>query len=601
MAKEMLQNIVTFRFANNLFERTWNNQFIESIELRLLEELGVEQRGRFYDEVGALRDVGQNHLLQMLALVLMDQPDSYEATDIRKKRADALASCLATLTADEIKNQTFRAQYDGYQDIEGVGENSQTETYFRVKTRLTGDRWSGVPVTMEAGKRTGQTKKEIIVNFKHPTPCLCPPGNHFKNKVTFSLGPQEGIKIDFWTKMPGLTTEQEPRSIDFNLYGQGKVKRQYVEEYGKLVLDAINGDQTLFVGTEEIKEMWRFTDPINFIWYEDLVPLNSYRPDDPSILKFANDSIGFQKPQLEKKVAIVGLGKMGAGLAQQLLRKGWQVGGWNRSPEPRNELARKGLVAFENFEQLIEKSTSPRIIWLMLPAGKLIDEFIFEKPGLANLMEAGDYLIDGGNSNYKDSIRRSKKLAATGINYVDVGVSGGPSGALNGACLMIGGEQKSFKYLEQLFADLSVNQGYQWFKGAGASHFVKMIHNGIEYGMMQAIAEGFGLMRKSSYELDLTRVASVYNHGSVIESRLIGWLENAFRFSGEDLTAVTGRVDHTGEGAWTVQEAKEQAFKAQVIEAALKFRIDSEAHPSYPGKILSALRGQFGGHETQVK
>ncbi|MCA9388229.1 glucose-6-phosphate dehydrogenase [Candidatus Berkelbacteria bacterium] len=601
LAKEMLQSIITFRFANNLFERTWNNQFIESIEMSLLEELGVEQRGKFYDEVGALRDVGQNHLLQMLALILMDQPSSYEARDIREKRAEALATSLATLDEDEIIKQTFRAQYDGYQKIEGVDPVSQTETYFRIKTKLTGKRWWGVPVMMEAGKRTGQTKKQIVVNFKHPTPCLCPAGNHFKNKVVFSLGSDEGIKIDFWTKKPGLTTEQEPRSIDFSLYDEGRTKRQYVEEYAKLVLDAINGDQILFVGTDEIKQMWRFTDSINFAWYENLIPLNKYLPDDSNLLKEASRVDFVPEQKMPKRVGIVGLGKMGAGLAQQLLTEGWEVSGWNRSAPPRDRLKERGLRAYDDLTKLVKDLPTPRVVWLMLPAGKLVDDFIFGSIGLNKLLEAGDYLIDGGNSYYKDSKIRSDKLAKLGIKFIDVGVSGGPKGALNGACLMIGGQEDDFNYLESLFADLSVSQGYQWFEGAGAGHFVKMVHNGIEYGMMQAIAEGFGLMKKSNYELDLTRVASVYNRGSVIESRLVGWLEDAFRMSGDDLEGIKGQVDHTGEGAWTVQEAQNQKFKAQVIEAALKFRIDSADQPSYTGKILSALRGQFGGHATEEK
>lgn len=164
---------------------------------------------------------------------------------------------------------------------------------------------------------------------------------------------------------------------------------------------------------------------------------------------------------------------------------------------------------------------------------------------------------------------------------------------------MIGGDERSFKKLEPLFADLARKDGYRFFKGAGAGHFVKMVHNGIEYGMMQAIAEGFALMKKSKYKLDLTAVAEIYNNGSVIESRLVGWLKDAFKLRGEDLSDVSGKVAHTGEGEWTVKTAKKMQIEAKIIEGALKFRIASAKKPNYTGKIVSALREQFGGHKVK--
>ncbi|MBI4136480.1 6-phosphogluconate dehydrogenase (decarboxylating), partial [Candidatus Roizmanbacteria bacterium] len=212
----------------------------------------------------------------------------------------------------------------------------------------------------------------------------------------------------------------------------------------------------------------------------------------------------------------------------------------------------------------------------------------------------GDILIDAGNSFYKDSIRRSKQLAKRGIRFVDAGTSGGPGGARNGACLMVGGERKTFEYLKPLFDAMAVRGGVQFFEGAGAGHFVKMIHNGIEYGMMQAIAEGFTVLKKSSYKLDLTRVTDIYNHGSVIESRLVTWLKEAYELHGEDLKNISGSVAHSGEGEWTVKTAKKLSVVTKIIEEALKFRISSEKNPSYTGKILSALRGQFGGHSVKI-
>lgn len=182
---------------------------------------------------------------------------------------------------------------------------------------------------------------------------------------------------------------------------------------------------------------------------------------------------------------------------------------------------------------------------------------------------------------------------------MDVGTSGGPSGARNGACLMVGGDKKIYEYLLPLLVDIALPNAVEFFKGAGAGHFVKMVHNGIEYGMMQAIAEGFTILKKSSYNLNLNRVADIYNNGSVIESRLTNWLKNAFHVYGEDLALISGSVAHTGEGAWTVDAAKAMKLKAKIIEESFKFRVESEKNPSFGGKVLSALRNQFGGHSVK--
>jgi 6-phosphogluconate dehydrogenase len=364
----------------------------------------------------------------------------------------------------------------------------------------------------------------------------------------------------------------------------------------------------LFVTTAEVKAMWRFADPIVEAWEKNAVPLHSYQPNTDTILK---DSVRIGEPSsprksLKREIGIVGLGKMGGNLARRLVEKGWNVVGWNRTATVTQSLEKEGLQGAYSLKELVEKLTPPRIIWIELPAfvttsagkpaGSPVDEAL---KALFPLLSAGDTVIDGGNSYFKDAIRRQKLLAKRKIEFVDVGVSGGPGGARHGASLMIGGKRESFAKLEPLFYDLARENGYQFFAGHGAGHFVKMVHNGIEYGMMQALAEGFAILKKSKYKLDLTRVADIYNHGSVIESRLVGWLEKAFELHGEDLGGVSGSVKHTGEGAWTVKTAKEMKLKAKIIEGALQFRIQSEKNPSYTGKILSALRGQFGGHPVR--
>lgn len=299
---------------------------------------------------------------------------------------------------------------------------------------------------------------------------------------------------------------------------------------------------------------------------------------------------------MKKEVSLIGLGKMGGNMAQRLLERKWKVIGYDKITKRR--FKKEGLILVGSLEELIRRTSLSRLIWLMVPAGKAVDEILFGKKGLVKFLRKGDIIVDGGNSFYLDSIKRYKKLSKRGIEFVDVGVSGGPEGARRGACLMIGGKEKIFKKLKPLFKDLATKNGFQFFKGAGADHFVKMVHNGIEYGMMQSIAEGFNLLKKSPYKINLQKLARVYNHGSVIESRLVGWLEKAFKIHGQGLKGVSGKVGYTDEGEWTVKTAKKLKVPVKVIEEAFKFRVFSHKKPNYTGKILSALREQFGGHKV---
>jgi len=283
LAKEMLQNILTFRFSNNLFEIPWGNKLIEKIEIKLLESIGVEKRGAFYDATGTLRDVGQNHFLQILALLTMDHPGSFDGKKIRKMRAKILSAIKLPTLAD-IKNTSIRGQYEGFREIAGVRPDSGTETYFKVQARVLTPRWKGVPIIMEGGKRLGEPLKEIVVTFKHPQPCLCPARQpHHKNGVIIRMEPKEEILIEFWSKKPGVTSETEQRTFHFRLRERAIIA-QYTEEYEKLLLDCIRGDQTLFISTEEIRLMWRFIDPIVAAWKKNAVPLKMYKPDTKDIL-----------------------------------------------------------------------------------------------------------------------------------------------------------------------------------------------------------------------------------------------------------------------------------------------------------------------------
>lgn len=299
---------------------------------------------------------------------------------------------------------------------------------------------------------------------------------------------------------------------------------------------------------------------------------------------------------MNKEIGYIGLGKMGKGMVENLLEKGWRVVAYNRTPAAVEEVTRVGAEGARTIDEMISKLASPRLVWLMVPH-QAVDGVLEE---LVPLLSEGDTVIDGGNSFYKNSIRHANELAEKGIHFLDAGTSGGPGGARHGACTMVGGEKEIFDHYEELFRDISVKDGYAYFGKAGAGHFVKMVHNGIEYGMMQAIGEGFEVMKKSPFALDLARVANLYNHQSVIESRLVGWAESAFKEYGEDLEAISGKVSASGEGLWTVETAKELGVPVPIIEGSLRFREESQDNPSYTGQVVSALRNQFGGHSVKI-
>ena len=289
------------------------------------------------------------------------------------------------------------------------------------------------------------------------------------------------------------------------------------------------------------------------------------------------------------KVGFLGLGKMGAGLVAQLQEKGHEVLAWNRSEHP--------LKNVENIEELVNGlSVGERIIWLMLPAGPVVDDFLSQ---LEPMLAKGDLVIDGGNSRYSDTLRRSKDLGELGISYMDVGVSGGPKGARSGACLMIGGDKQDYDRLIPVWEAMAAPKAYGLMGSVGAGHFAKMVHNGIEYGMMQAIAEGAAVLKQSQFNIDMAMVFEIYNNRSVIESRLVGWTHEAL-VEDPELNEISSKIDHTGEGEWTVEAARELGIEVPIIAESLEVRKRSTPDSEdYRDKVVSAMRGKFGGHKVK--
>ncbi len=297
------------------------------------------------------------------------------------------------------------------------------------------------------------------------------------------------------------------------------------------------------------------------------------------------------------QLGYIGLGKMGINMVERLLEKKYQVVAYDRNSEAVRSIAKIGAVTSRSLKDLAEALPSPRLVWLMVPY-QAVDDVLQE---LFPFLTKGDTVIDGGNSPYKHSVRRAGELEQRGIDFLDAGVSGGPGGARSGACIMIGGKRDVFRKFELLFRDLAVEHGYAHVGKSGAGHFVKMVHNGIEYGMMQALAEGFSVLRASAFDLNVAAVAELYNHRTVIESRLVGWLRTAYEQSGPDLAGISGSAGQSGEGMWTLEAARELGVAVPVIQASFDFRLQSQKQPSYTGKIISALRQQFGGHAVKEK
>lgn len=592
LGKETVQNILAFRFSNSFFESLWDRRAIERLDIQLLETSGVGGRGGFYDRIGALRDVGQNHLLQLLALFAMENPGSFDPVTLAAARVKVL-DALQVFSTDAVESQTLRGQYEGYRQVKEVNLHSNTESYFRLRCFLNTPRFAGVPITLESGKKLDTGLAQATVTFRHATPCLCPPGVHYRNVLRYTIEPNERITTSFWVKKPGLGMVLEEQDFSFD-YRNAYPKEHFFDAYEKLLLDAIVGDRMLFVSTPEILASWRFIDPIIRTWMAGRPPLLHYAPGSPDMRR---QVLPADRTQTRPVIGFIGLGKMGKGLVLQMAEKGWRVAAYNRHLEKLKEVEADGVMPVTDVDQLIGRLTLPRVVWLMVTAGAAVDELLFGVDGLAKRLGRGDVVIDGGNSNFNDSVRRAKELAKRGIRFLDVGVSGGPAGARRGACLMIGGDSSAYTWLETLFRDLSVAQGYAYLGDAGAGHFAKMVHNGIEYGMMQSLAEGFAVLQESGFSYNFAALAELYNHGSVIESHLVEWLRNAYVSYGPKLADVSGSVAHTGEGEWTVKTAKALGVPVPIIEGSYKFRVKSAKSPSYTGKILSALRNQFGGHE----
>ena len=295
------------------------------------------------------------------------------------------------------------------------------------------------------------------------------------------------------------------------------------------------------------------------------------------------------------ELGMIGLGRMGANMSERLVRDGHRVISYDRSAEAIQRVVDIGGVGAHSLADFVKQLAPPRVIWMMVPSGAPVDQTIEQLlPGLSK----GDILIDGGNSNYKDSIRRAEKVSAQGMHFVDAGTSGGIWGLENGYCMMVGGEKDIVERLAPIFTTLAPQNGYLHVGPNGAGHFVKMIHNGIEYGMLQAYGEGFELLKASQFDLDLAKISHLWNQGSVVRSWLLELAERAFD-KDPKLSSIKGYVEDSGEGRWTVEEAIDKNVSAPVLMLSLFARFASRQEDSFSAKVVAALRNEFGGHAVK--
>jgi 6-phosphogluconate dehydrogenase len=295
------------------------------------------------------------------------------------------------------------------------------------------------------------------------------------------------------------------------------------------------------------------------------------------------------------QLGMIGLGRMGTGMSQRLLQGGHQVVVYDRAAQAVASISSKGATGSGSLEELGQKLKPPRIFWLMIPAGAPVDDTIQR---LGDTIAPGDVIVDGGNSNYKDSMRRAEALRSQQVEFLDAGVSGGIWGLKVGFCLMVGGNEAVFHQVEPIFKTLAPADGYAYVGPSGAGHYSKMVHNGIEYSLLQGYAEGFEILKSAPFDFDLAQLSKLWNHGSVIRSWLLELAQAAFERDAE-LSHIRGWVEDSGEGRWTLDEAVEHAVPAPALAMSLFMRFRSRQDDSFAAKVLAALRNEFGGHPVK--
>jgi len=610
LGKEMVQNLLVLRFGNLWFEKLWNRDNIECVLLTFKEPFGTEGRGGYYDQYGILRDIIQNHLLQVLTLLAMECPHKADGPEAGESIRDAKVNVLNTISPITI-DDVFLGQYEGYTDDPTIeNKDSNTPTFAVVRCFVNNPRWSGVPFIMKAGKALNERKAEMRIQFKDaPASEFLFDKNCPRNELVMRLQPDEAIYFKTNVKSPGFSSDPIQSELEVNYstkFFEQSSNSTNPDAYTRLILDVLRGRSAAFVREDELRRSWEiFTPLLHLIEQENLKPViykrgtrgpeaadeffkekSGYKRNEDYVFNSTDGKV-IKKADGLADVGVYGLAVMGQNFALNIASHGFKVCVGNRSAPKVDLTLRRAqsegnlpLVKSTDPQDFIQKLKRPRKVIMLVQAGKPVDETIHK---LSKYMEQGDILVDGGNELYSNSIKRAKDLESSGIMFVGMGISGGEEGARNGPSLMPGGSKEAFHELEPILNSCAAQvddgpcTGYVGPIGSG--NYVKTIHNGIEYAVMQIIAEAYDILKNIGgfSNQEISDIFADWNKNR-LESYLIE-ITASIMSKVDDITGNGHVIDYIkdktgmkGTGRWTVQAAAEVSVAAPAISTALDSR-----------------------------
>lgn len=627
LGKEMVQNLSVLRFSNTWFERIWNAENVANIILTFKEPFGTEGRGGYFDKYGIIRDILQNHLLQVLTLLCMEPPTVVEGEGAGKAIRDAKVAVLNSMPEIQLEDCVL-GQYEGYSDDETI-ENSDTNcpTFAAIRLKINTRRWAGVPIIMKAGKALDERKAEMRIQFKDAPAAEFMFGGHDcpRNELVMRMQPSEAVYMKTNVKSPGFEAKPIQSELEVNYdtryYAHSSSSNQ--DAYTRLILDVMRGKQAAFVRDDELRRAWAiFTPVLHKIENECIRPIiyqqgtRGPREADEFIAKVAgykrNENYVFHQGEVARKtegnaapakaiepkykfdeadkceIGLWGLAVMGQNFALNMASHGFKVCVGNRSyPKVETTVKRAQdegglpLVGSKDAEEFVARLSKPRKVVILVQAGKPVDDTI---ANLSKYLEPGDVIIDGGNEWFPNSQRRAEFLKPKGIHFIGMGISGGEEGARNGPSLMPGGPKEAYDLVGPIFEKCAaqvegIGSCAAYLGPVGSGNYVKMVHNGIEYGDMQLIAEVYDVL-KLVLGLSNEEIADVFEewNKTELDSYLIEITEKIFRKKDEEkdgyvVDYVLDKTGMKGTGLWTVQEAAGQGVAAPTMAAALDARM----------------------------
>ncbi|KAG7347829.1 6-phosphogluconate dehydrogenase [Nitzschia inconspicua] len=625
LGKEMAQNLMVLRFSNTWFERVWNADNIKMVMLTFKEPFGTEGRGGYFDKYGIIRDILQNHLLQVMTLLTCEPPTTLEGNGAGNAIRDAKVHVLKSIPPIELED-CILGQYEGYADDPTIeNKDTNTPTFAVIRLKINNPRWAGVPIILKAGKALNERKAEMRIQFKDAPAAEylfagkdCP-----RDEIVFRLQPHESIYLKTNVKSPGFSSKpvQSEMELNYNTRFWSDSKTVNPDAYTRLILDVLQGKQASFVRDDELRRAWEIFTPLlhkidntnvkpikyiqgsrgpveadefvaclgysrneNYVYYDQNGDLNKVSGNGILI-----DNSKYCYSDDEKcDVGLYGLAVMGQNFALNMASHGFKVCVGNRSSSKVDTTVERAknegnvpVVGAKEIEEFIARLSKPRKVIILVQAGKPVDQTISK---LSALMEPGDIIIDGGNEWFPNSIRRAEDLTQKGIHFIGMGISGGEEGARNGPSLMPGGPKQAYDLLAPIFekcaAQVSRTGPCVGYLGPiGSGNYVKTVHNGIEYGDMQLIAEVYDVM-KTILKMDNEEIADQFAewNKTELDSYLIEITEKCLRKK-DDMTdgyvvdKILDKAGMKGTGRWTIQEAAERGVAAPTMAAALDTRL----------------------------